>query len=232
MYNSHFFSDDRQAVLNEIPGTMGYTLITFHAEGDDIQLNQAKLRLDWRAPDIFRQHLAQELQHNEQFDRIGYVTRVEMLLGQAMLDYNGRFTLDTTALKSTIQKQTQEPMQLTAVAADMILPIGFTDLRHVVHLTKWVHENHVVYHLVAGLPALEKKVDNLRNSAVFKNKGPVLIHETEIDSQALLLFLQNLIQDYFGVEVTKLHLTQAAFGQADPTKQSAGNRVLIANFEN
>lgn len=232
MYNSRFFSEDRQDVIDKIPGTMGYTLITFHAVGDDIALNQAKLRLDWRALDIFKQHLAQELATNPQFDRIGYVTRVEMLLGQAMLDYNGHFTLDTTTLTSAIQKQAQEPMQLTAIAADLILPIGLTDLRHVVHLTKWVHENHVVYHLVAGLPALEQKVDNLRNAEVFKNKGPVLIHETELDSQALLLFVQDLIQDYFGVEVAKLHLSQAAFGQADPADQSAGSRVLIADFEN
>lgn len=232
IYNSRFFENDRQELINKIPGTMGYSLITFHGVGDDIGMDKIKLRLDWRAPDIFRQYLNKALQADENFDRIGYVTRTEMLLGQAMFDYNGNFTLSTNALTTSIENYSQEKMQLEAVAADMILPTGLTDLRHVVYLTKWQHENHVLYHLAAGLPALEQKVDDLRNTGIFKNRGPVLLSEAEIDSQALLVFMVDLIQDYFGVESNQLRLTRAAFGKANSNQTVAGNRVLIADFEN
>ncbi|MGO3468976.1 MAG: hypothetical protein ACTIMJ_06575 [Weissella hellenica] len=232
IYNSRFFESERQALIANIPGTMSYSLVTFHGIGDDISMDNIRLRLDWRAPDVFKAYLNQALSADENFDRIGYVTRTEMLLGQAMFDYNGNFTLAINTLTASIANYSHEAMQLEAVGADMILPVGLTDLRHVIHLTKWHHENHVLYHLVAGLPALEQKVDNLRNAGTFKNYGSLLRHETELDSQILLVFIGDLIQDYFGVESNQLRLTRAAFGKVDPNQSVASNRVLIADFEN
>lgn len=232
IYKSRFFESERQALIASIPGTMSYSLVTFHGIGDDIGVDNIRLRLDWRAPDVFKTYLNNALQVDENFDRIGYVTRTEMLLGQAMFDYNGNFTLSINALTASIANYSHEAMQLVAVGADMILPVGLTDLRHVIHLTKWQHENHVLYHLVAGLPALEQKVDDLRNAGPFKNSGSLLRHETELDSQTLLVFIGDLIQDYFGVESNQLQLTRAAFGKVDPDQSVASNRILIADFEN
>ena len=232
IYHSQYFEEARQQLVDSVPGTMGYTPIPFHAVGDDIRLDRAFLRFDWRAPEMFKQALATAMAGDAQFDRIGFMTRSELLLGQAALDYNGHFTLPTNELRAAIQKLTGEPVVLAGVAADLVLPFGLQDLRHVVHLPKWTYENHTLYHLVAGLPALEVKVDALRNAGVYRNEAKVLHSETELDGTALMAFMQDLIRDYFGVETANLRTMQAAFGAAKPNDDAASNRVLIADFEN
>ena len=231
-YHSQYFAAERQALLDSVPGNLGYTPVAFHAIGDDIQLDKAFLRFDWRAPEIFKQALTLALQADEHFDRLGYVTRVEMLLGQAAFNYNDYFTLSTTALQTAIQTLTDEPVVLAGVAADLVLPFGLRDLRHVVHVTKWTFENHTIYHLVAGLPALEAKVDALRNAGVYQNEAKVILNMTELDSSALLAFVQDLIRDHFGLETDQLKNVRAAFGTVSSEATTPGDRILIADFEN
>ena len=231
-YHSQYFEDERQALLASVPGNLGYTPVAFHAIGDDIQLDNAVWRFYWRAPEIFKQALKMALQADEQFDRLGYVTRVEMLLGQAAFNYNDYFTLPTTELQKAIQTLTAEPVLLEAVAADLVLPFGLRDLRHVVHLTKWTFANHTIYHLVAGLPALEAKVDAFRNAGVYQNEAKFILNTTELDSAALLTFAQDLIRDHFGVETDRLQNVRAAFGTVSATATKPGDRILIADFEN